>query len=108
MSQVWVTGEVLIDLIPDGSDRTPIVGGGPANTAKALAKIGIETQFIDGISTASAFVSEGSFNICSSSSNCLLLKPPVVIPVSLLELLLGVKGSDIFYNLIKVDFRRPA
>ena len=51
MSQVWVTGEVLIDLIPDGSERTPIVGGGPANTAKALAKIGIDTQFIDGIST---------------------------------------------------------
>jgi fructokinase len=51
MSQVWVAGEVLIDLIPDSSDRKPIVGGGPANTAKALAKIGIETQFIDGIST---------------------------------------------------------
>ena len=51
MSQVWVTGEVLIDLIPEGSERKPIVGGGPANTAKALAKIGIETQFIDGIST---------------------------------------------------------
>ena len=51
MSQVWVTGEVLIDLIPDGSDRKPIVGGGPANTAKSLSKIGIDTQFIDGIST---------------------------------------------------------
>ena len=51
MSQVWVTGEVLIDLIPDGSDRKPIVGGGPANTAKALSMIGIDTQFIDGIST---------------------------------------------------------
>jgi len=50
MSQVWVTGEVLIDLIPDGSDRKPIVGGGPANTAKALSMIGIDTQFIDGIS----------------------------------------------------------
>ena len=50
MSQVWVTGEVLIDLIPDGSERKPIVGGGPANTAKALSKIGIDTQFIDGIS----------------------------------------------------------
>ena len=50
MSQVWVAGEVLIDLIPDGSDRKPIVGGGPANTAKALSMIGIDTQFIDGIS----------------------------------------------------------
>ncbi len=51
MSKVWVAGEVLIDLIPDGSGRKPIVGGGPANTAKALAKIGIDTQFIDGISS---------------------------------------------------------
>ena len=51
MGQAWVVGEVLIDLIPEGTDRKPIVGGGPANTAKALAKLGIETQFIDGIST---------------------------------------------------------
>ncbi|NQW58761.1 MAG: carbohydrate kinase, partial [Polynucleobacter sp.] len=38
MSQVWVAGEVLIDLIPECADRKPIVGCGPANTAKALAK----------------------------------------------------------------------
>ena len=49
MSQVWVVGEVLIDLIPDGTERKAVVGGGPANTAKALAKLGIATQFIDGI-----------------------------------------------------------
>ena len=51
MGQVWVAGEVLIDLIPEGADRKPIVGGGPANTAKALSKLGIDTQFIDGISS---------------------------------------------------------
>jgi len=35
-----------------GSDqRTPHVGGGPANTAKALARLGHEVHFIDGIST---------------------------------------------------------
>jgi len=45
-----VCGEVLIDLIPDGTERRPVVGGGPANTAKALAKLGITIQFIDGIS----------------------------------------------------------
>jgi fructokinase len=49
--QVWVCGEVLIDLIPDAKERKAVVGGGPANTAKALAKLGIATQFIDGIST---------------------------------------------------------
>ena len=40
MIRVWVAGEVLIDLIPEGAERKPIVGGGPANTAKALSKIG--------------------------------------------------------------------
>jgi fructokinase len=46
-----VAGEVLIDLIPNGNTSKPIVGGGPANTAKALARVGVDTQFIDGIST---------------------------------------------------------
>ena len=50
-NQVWVVGEALIDLIPDGAERKAVVGGGPANTAKALAKLGIDTQFIDGISS---------------------------------------------------------
>jgi fructokinase len=49
--QVWVCGEVLIDLIPDGTECKAVVGGGPANTAKALAKLGLATQFIDGISS---------------------------------------------------------
>ncbi len=51
MAQVWVAGEVLIDLIPDGTEPKAVVGGGPANTAKALARVGVDIQFIDGIST---------------------------------------------------------
>ena len=49
---IWVCGEVLIDLIP-GADgvRAGHVGGGPANTAKALARLGCDVQFIAGIST---------------------------------------------------------
>jgi fructokinase len=43
---VWVCGEVLIDILPSG----PVVGGGPANTAKALARLGHDVHFIDGIS----------------------------------------------------------
>jgi fructokinase len=49
--QVWVAGEVLIDLIPEADQHLAIIGGGPANTAKALAKLGVRTYFIDGIST---------------------------------------------------------
>jgi fructokinase len=49
---IWVCGEVLIDLIPDGSgERVPHVGGGPANTAKALARLSHDVYFIDGISS---------------------------------------------------------
>jgi len=49
--QVWVAGEVLIDFIPGKSESVVVVGGGPANTAKSLSKLGIATYFIDGIST---------------------------------------------------------
>jgi fructokinase len=49
---IWVCGEVLIDLIPGGDGvRVGHVGGGPANTAKALARLGHGVQFIDGISS---------------------------------------------------------
>ena len=48
---IWVCGEVLIDLLPGTPNRLAIVGGGPANTAKALSRLGHTVQFIDGIST---------------------------------------------------------
>ena len=38
---------MLIDILLTG----PVVGGGPANTAKALARLGLQVDFIDGIST---------------------------------------------------------
>ncbi len=53
MNQVWVAGEVLIDLLPDGDKQKAVVGGGPANTAVTLSKLGIKAQFINGISTDS-------------------------------------------------------
>jgi len=54
MSRVWVAGEALIDLIPDSAgNHVPKVGGGPANTAKAVARLGYQTSFIGGISADS-------------------------------------------------------
>jgi fructokinase len=44
---IWVCGEVLIDVLP----TSPVVGGGPANTAKALARLGHAVDFVGGIST---------------------------------------------------------
>lgn len=46
-----MAGEVLIDLIPKNGTNVAVVGGGPANTAKALARLGFDSYFIDGIST---------------------------------------------------------
>jgi fructokinase len=50
-AQVWVAGEALIDLLPNGESKLPVVGGGPANTAKALSNLGFATSFIGGISS---------------------------------------------------------
>ena len=52
MGQVWVVGEALIDLVPEASGSVKaIVGGGPANTAKALSGLGYEVSFVGGISS---------------------------------------------------------
>jgi fructokinase len=41
-----------MDLIPvAGGQRQPMVGGGPANTAKAVARLGYATYFVGGISS---------------------------------------------------------
>jgi len=50
-SEIWVAGEALIDLVPEGNSLTPVVGGGPANTAKALYRLGYKSSFIGGISS---------------------------------------------------------
>ena len=47
-SNIWVVGEALIDLLPS---KVAVVGGGPANTAKALANLGLPVSFIGAISS---------------------------------------------------------
>lgn len=57
MTTIWTAGEVLIDLIPRERGnkpnlvRDPVVGGGPANTAKALARLGFDSYFLCGLSS---------------------------------------------------------
>lgn len=58
---MWVCGEVLVDLIPTSGnskdsnskaiERVGVLGGGPVNTAIALARLGYQVEFIDGISS---------------------------------------------------------
>lgn len=49
--KIWVVGEALIDLLPRDGGTVPVVGGGAANTAKALANLNLEVSWIGGIST---------------------------------------------------------
>lgn len=44
---IWVCGEALVDVLAEAS----VLGGGPANTARALARLGRTVEFIGGISS---------------------------------------------------------
>ena len=54
---MWVCGEAIIDRFPspiigeEGEDSwINVVGGGAANTAKCMSRLGYDVQFIDGLS----------------------------------------------------------
>lgn len=53
MSEVTVIGEALIDVIvdPTGEVSASVVGGAPLNTARTLARLGVPTAFLGGVST---------------------------------------------------------
>lgn len=59
MSKAWIVGEALADLIPDhnGDERIgeqryrAVIGGGAANTARALARLGKSCEWIGSLST---------------------------------------------------------
>jgi fructokinase len=47
MSKVWVTGDAVVDLIPEGgSTYLKCPGGAPANVAVAIAKLGGQVSFL--------------------------------------------------------------
>jgi fructokinase len=48
---IAVAGEALVDVHVDGEILRPFAGGGPFNTALALARLGVPTSFLGGIST---------------------------------------------------------
>jgi fructokinase len=50
--EVWIAGEALIDEVSvNNGIAQPFVGGGPANTARALGKLGLNSFLVTGIST---------------------------------------------------------
>lgn len=47
MSRIWVTGDAVVDLIPDGDQHyLRCAGGAPANVAVGAARLGVESGFI--------------------------------------------------------------
>ena len=84
---VWVCGEVLIDELPSGA----VVGGGPANTAKALARLGHEVAFIDGIST-DAYGVKARAELAADGVD-LSLAPTSDLPTAVAEVTLAADGG---------------
>ena len=49
---ITVIGEALVDIIVDAQGEvTSVVGGGPLNTARTVARLGVASQFLGGVST---------------------------------------------------------
>ena len=47
MSKIWVAGDAVVDLIPDGENHyLKCAGGAPANVAVGVARLGCEAGFI--------------------------------------------------------------
>ncbi|MBE2899177.1 aminoimidazole riboside kinase [Pasteurellaceae bacterium 20609_3] len=46
MTTVWLLGDAVVDLIPDGAHYLRCPGGAPANVAVAIARLGGESAFI--------------------------------------------------------------
>lgn len=47
MSKIWVTGDAVVDLIPDGDAHyLKCAGGAPANVAVGVSRLGVEAGFI--------------------------------------------------------------
>lgn len=47
MSKIWVTGDAVVDLIPDGDNHyLKCAGGAPANVAVGVSRLGVEAGFI--------------------------------------------------------------
>ena len=106
MSEVWVAGEALIDVFTKGNRQFEIVGGGAANTSKALAGLSIGTSFIGGISNDNY----GQLIRSELTSVDLSLSHTSVLPTAVARLLLDDSGSATYEfdleNSASFDFGR--
>lgn len=97
---ITVVGDALIDIIADQSGNvTSVVGGGGLNTARALGRLGVEVEFLGG-------VSEDSFGgrirrLLDDDSVGYALGKPVDAPTTLAIAQLDEHGSATYRFLLK-------
>jgi fructokinase len=46
MEKIWVLGDAVVDLLPDGEGKLQCPGGAPANVAVGIARLGGQSAFI--------------------------------------------------------------
>ena len=77
MSKIWVTGDAVVDLIPDGENHyLKCAGGAPANVAVGVARLGCEAGFIGrvGLDPLGKFMQE-TLNAENVSTDHMILDP---------------------------------
>lgn len=77
MSKIWVTGDAVVDLIPDGENHyLKCAGGAPANVAVGVSRLGIEAGFIGrvGLDPLGKFMQQ-TLNAEKVSTEHLILDP---------------------------------
>jgi len=77
MSKIWVTGDAVVDLIPDGENHyLKCAGGAPANVAVGVARLGRDAGFIGrvGFDPLGKFMQE-TLNAENVSTEHMILDP---------------------------------
>lgn len=89
---ITVIGEALVDIIVDTQgDVTSVIGGAPLNTARAVARLGIPSTFLGGVST-DAF-GERIMRLLESDGVGLALGHQVSEPTTLAIAMLDASGA---------------
>jgi fructokinase len=100
MAPIWVCGEALVDLVPaddDGRSWQALPGGSPFNTAVALARLRIPTQFIGRFSDDAFGTSMRLHLARSGAGQALAVRTPDPSTMAVVSLDAEQKAAYTFY-----------
>jgi fructokinase len=100
MAPMWVCGEALVDLVPgddDGRSWRALPGGSPFNTAVALARLRIPTQFIGRFSDDAFGTSMRLHLARAGTGQALAVRTPEPSTMAVVSLDAEQKASYTFY-----------